>query len=68
MEEDTDSWPIKTSDKDVVVCELEYIFKYLWVLSKSRLYFDEDIIFMMSGSKCVHKLRLFGKIDIQDIF
>lgn len=29
MEEDTDSLPIKTSDKDVLVSELEYIFKYL---------------------------------------
>lgn len=68
MEEDTDSWPIKTSDKDVVVCELEYIFKYLWVLLKSRLYFYEDIIFMMSGSKYTHKLRLYGKMDIHDVF
>lgn len=68
MEEDTDSLLIKTSDKGVVVSELEYIFKSLWVFSKLRLYFDENIIFMMSGSKYVHKLRLLGKIDLQDIF
>lgn len=45
MEEDTDSLRIKTSYKDVVVCELECKFKYLWVLSKSRLYFEENTIF-----------------------
>lgn len=57
MEEDTDLLQIKTRDKGVVVSELEYIFKYLWLFSKSRLYFDENIIFMMSGSKYVHELN-----------
>lgn len=37
------------------------------MFSKSRLYFDENTIFNVSGSKYVHKLRLFGIIDIQEI-
>lgn len=59
--------PTETNDKGVAVSELEYVFKDLWVFSKSRLYFDENTIFNVSGSKYVHKLRLFGIINIQDI-